>query len=390
MADRATGRLPGSKFWLVAGSLAIAAAFVISLCLVFGARWETNDDVAMSMVAHGYGVAAFGSPNLIFSNVLWGHLVRAIPQINGILGYSIATLGVLITVGTVLLFGLYRLGAGYTASLFLLVLLLARPVLLPQFTINAGLLLVGAIICWHLYARQIDRQALLAGCLLAFAGWLVRSNEFLLLLLVALPLLPWRILLRRRSSQVSILALVLLMAVSTVIDHKAYQGQQWKAFNELNAVRAPYNDFGADEHLKKRPEILARYGFSTNDLDLIREWFFVDPEIVSPQTLRAMLAELGPLPSQENAVAKGWAGIQTLWDPNLMPLVLTALLLALLRPSWQVAASWGLCMGAVFVIGLSGRPGILRVYVPLASLLVIAPFLVRQAAGWRNRLWQVY
>ncbi len=134
---------------------------------------------------------------------------------------------------------------------------------------------------------------------------------------------------------------------------------------------------------------MGRYGFSTNDLDLIREWFFVDPEIVSPQTLRAMLAELGPLPSQENAVAKGWAGVQTLWDPSLMPLVLTALLLALLRPGWQVAASWGLCMGAVFVIGLSGRPGILRVYVPLASLLVIAPFLVKQAAGWRNRLGTV-
>ena len=81
VANRATGGLPGSKFWLIVGSLAIAAAFVFSLCLVFEARWETNDDVAMSMVAHGYGVAAFGSPNLIFSNVLWGYLVRAVPQI---------------------------------------------------------------------------------------------------------------------------------------------------------------------------------------------------------------------------------------------------------------------------------------------------------------------
>ncbi len=179
MANRATGGLPGSKFWLIVGSLAIAAAFVLSLCLVFEARWETNDDVAMSMVAHGYGVAAFGTPNLIFSNVLWGYLVRAIPQIGAILGYSIATLCVLITVGTVLLFGLYRLGAGYIASLSMLALLLVRPVLFPQFTINAGLLLVGAIICCHLFARQDNRQALLLGCLLAFSSYLVRSNEFL-------------------------------------------------------------------------------------------------------------------------------------------------------------------------------------------------------------------
>ena len=386
MANRATGGLPGSKFWLIAGSLAIAAAFVLSLCLVFEPRWETNDDVAMSMVAHGYGVAAFGSPNLIFSNVLWGYLVRAIPQINGILGYSTATLGVLITVGAIVLFGLYRLGAGYIASLSVLALLLVRPVLFPQFTINAGLLMAGAIICCHLFARQNNRQALLIGCLLAFSSYLVRSNEFLLVIFVALPLLPWGTLLRRRSSQVSLLALILVMAVSTVIDHNAYQGHQWKAFNELNPVRTPFTDFGADEHLKKRPDILGRYGFSTNDVDLIREWFFADPEINNPQTLRAMLAELGPLPTQGNSIAKGWAGIQTLCDPKLLPLVLAALLLALLRPSWQAAASWGLCIGAVFVIGLSGRPGIIRVYVPLVCLLVIATFLKGQFSGWRNRL----
>ena len=99
------------------------------------ARWETNDDVAMSMVAHGYGVAAFGSPNLIFSNVLWGYLVRAVPQINGTLGYSTVTLCVLIIVGAIVLFGLYRLGAGYIAPMSMLALLLARPVLFPQFTL---------------------------------------------------------------------------------------------------------------------------------------------------------------------------------------------------------------------------------------------------------------
>lgn len=386
MAENATGRLPESKFWLVAGSLLISAAFVLFLSLVLGAKWETNDDVAMSMVAHGYGVAAFGSPNIIFSNVLWGYLVRAIPQINGTFGYSIATLGVQIIVGAVLLFGLYRLGANIIVALSVFALLLLRPALFPQFTLNSGLLMLGAIVCWCMIARGIDWKVLLAGCLLAFASFLVRRNEFLLLLFVALPLFPWRTLLRSRSAQVSAVVLVLIMAASTVIDRNAYQGQQWKAFNELNAVRAPFNDFGADEYLKKRPDILDRYGFSSNDLDLVREWFFVDPEIVSPQTLKAMLTELGPLPSQENAVSKGWAGIQTLWDPKLLPFVLTALLLALLRPSWRVAASWGLCIGAVFLIGLSGRPGILRVYVPLVSLLVLAPLLVKQAPGRRDRL----
>lgn len=53
----------------------------------------------MSIVAHGYGIAAVGMPNLLFFNVIWGCLVRAIPQIHGLWGYSIATTGGLVIVG---------------------------------------------------------------------------------------------------------------------------------------------------------------------------------------------------------------------------------------------------------------------------------------------------
>ena len=91
---------------------ATTAIFVLFLCLVFQPTWETNDDVAMSMVAHGYGLATIGTPHLIFSNIIWGYIVRAIPEINGVLGYSIATLGVLIIIGTVILISLNRLGVG--------------------------------------------------------------------------------------------------------------------------------------------------------------------------------------------------------------------------------------------------------------------------------------
>jgi hypothetical protein len=368
------------------GALATAVIFVLLLYLVFEPRWETNDDVGMSMVAHGYGISAISSPKLIFSNVLWGYLVRAIPEVNGTHGYSLATLGVLITVGAVVLSVLYRLGAGYVASLSMLALILVRPVLFPQFTINAGLLLVAAIICWHLFARQNDWQLLLVGCLLAFFGYLGRSQEFLLVLIVALPLLPWRTLLRRRSSQAALLALVSAIAVSTVIDHQSYQGEEWKVFKALNRVRAPFTDFGAGKHLKQRSDILDRHGYSANDVDLIGSWFFVDPEIANPESLRAMVAELGPLPHQRNALTKGWIAVQTLWHPKLLLLVLVALLLFSIRPRWQLAASWALCIAAVVVLGLLGRPGILRVYVPLVSLLLVAPLLVGQVSIWRNRL----
>ena len=51
----------------------ISVVFVFTLCFFFDPHWETNDDIAMSMVVHGYGIASVGMPNLVFSNIVWGH-----------------------------------------------------------------------------------------------------------------------------------------------------------------------------------------------------------------------------------------------------------------------------------------------------------------------------
>jgi hypothetical protein len=389
---KSEGRLKPSNSRLMLGSFVAAAILVFLLCFLFDPRWETNDDVGMSMVAHGYGIAAIGSPNLIFSNVLWGYLVRLIPEVSGVLGYSFATLSVLVFVGTTLIYGLRRLDLGYAASIFVLVLILARPVLFPQFTINAGLLMVGAIICWHLFARQHDKGALVAGCLLAFCSYLVRSKEALLVLGVALPLLPWRTMLLHRAPKIAIFVLVSAIAASAVIDQQAYQGDEWRSFNELNPVRAPFTDFGVGAYLKQRPLILEHHRYSPNDIDLVGSWFFVDASITNPGKLRAVLGELGLFPLLTvDAFVSAASGVRTLWHPTLLPFVLAAFLLTVLRPSWRTVAVWGLCVAAVFVLGLLGRPGVLRIYVPLVCLLVIAPFLaqrseIRDQGSWRNWL----
>lgn len=338
------------------------------------------------MAAHGYGLASTGSPNLIFSNVLWGHLVRLMPEINAIPGYSIATLGVLFAVGTTVFYGLRRLGVDSGICLTLLVLILARPVLFPQFTINAGMLMIGAIVCWQVYAQDNQWRMLMAGCLFAFVSYLVRSQMFFLVFIAALPLLPWTTLRLHRITKIAYFTLAIAITIAAVIDHHAYQNHEWHAFNELNSVRAAFTDFGADSYLKQHPDILQRYGYSQNDIDLIRHWFFVDPEIVNPKIMSAMLAEMGHIPASENALINVWKAIKTLWHPNLLPMLLAALLMATLRPSWRTGVIWGLCIAAILIFGLAGRPGILRIYIPLVSLLLITPLLIPQTSTLNKRL----
>ena len=355
------------------GSITAGSIFISLLCFLMNPMWETNDDVGFSMVAHGYA-GSIGSPNLIYSNVLWGYLVQAIPSINGVFGYSIATLSVLLIVSATLTYGLLKLRLDYINTLAIIALILVRPVLFPQFTINSGLLMVSAIMCWSLYASQNNKLALITGCILAFLSYLVRSQEFLLVLIVGLPLLPWRTLLQQRFFQFVILILISAIVASTVIDHQAYQGHEWNVFNELKPVISPIVDYGAGEKLKLRQDILDRYGFSPNDIDLLENWFFVDPNIANPEKLKKMLDELGPLYSEAGSLANAWEGVKTLWHPSLITTILAALVLAITRPSCRILSVWILCIVAIFTIGLLGRPGVLRIYVPLASLLLIAPF----------------
>jgi len=371
----------------------ISVGLVFLLCAISSPIFETNDDVHLSMIAHGYGIATGGSPRLVYSNVLWGYFMRLVPEIWGVLGYSLITLGILVVVGAVVIRCVLATGIGIAAAIAVLTLVVARAVLIPQYTTNAGLLMVAAVVCWHRFDQRgsAGRLALSAGCLLAYCSFLVRAQEFLLVLAVALPLMPWRSLWRRRDAKVALILLGVAIGASSMLDHFAYRGADWAEFNRFNAVRIPYNDFGAAEHLKVRPEILRRFGYTANDVDLITDWFFEDPKIADPDKLRSMLRELGPLAFQAGSLEKGWQGVSELGTSDkLLPVVFAALLLALMRPRWRTFGVWSLCLGALFTLGLMGRPGVTRVYIPLVGLLLLAPFLDDDGMlldGTRVRRW---
>ncbi|MBI2841619.1 MAG: hypothetical protein HYX75_25155 [Acidobacteria bacterium] len=380
----AVARRPGERHGLLA--MISIAALMGALCLVFDPRWETNDDVAMSMVAHGYGLATYSSPLLVFSNVMWGAIARSIPAIHGVLGYSIASMAVLFVSGWAMLYFLLRLGAGYLLSMLCLALLLPRPILFPQFTLNAGLLTAAAIIGWRAYVRCGRGGMLVAASLLAFLGYLVRSREFFLVLGVALPLLPWDGFRRLRKMQASALVLGLAIASAAALDRCSYRGAEWKQFLALHRARALYTDFRAGEVLKEHPEIMTRHGFSENDVELIEQWFFVDPQLADPQPLYAMLAEIGPRPMRAARIKTGGAALGTLIAPVLLPLLVPAILLFTFAPRWSVALAWMSCLAAVFAVGAMGRLGVVRVYVPPMCLLVVAPLVVGNVKQTLRRL----
>jgi hypothetical protein len=365
------GHGPASRDLLV--SLALSGAFVILLCLIFNPRWETNDDVAMSMVAHGYGIAAYGSPRLFFSNVLWGAIVRSLPSVDGLLGYSMAALLSLALAAAAMLYFLLRAGAGYIVGLLVLAVVFARPVLFPQFSITAGLLSVAAVLGLRAYGRDGSNANLIAACCLGLLAYLIRAPEFALVAGVGLPLLPWRKLARSRAAWLTAAGLAVCIACATVIDVWAYSEPGWQSFWQANWVRAPFTDFGAVDKVLQRPDVMQRLGLSVNDVRLMGGWFFADPKLMNPELLKTLLGEIPILTATKASFASGCDSVFLMFSPQLFPSALAGfLVLALfIRPSLLLA--WVICLAAMFAVGVAGRADTLRVYIPLVSLLLVIP-----------------
>jgi hypothetical protein len=360
-------------------ALCIAIFLLVILSYLFFPQWETNDDLVMSMIAHGYGLAAQDTPNIFFSNIIWGYFIRLIPEINGVLGYSIATACVLVIVATTLQFGLRKLGLNGLTSLGLLVLIFLRPILFPQFTINSGLLMVVAIISIYLYCYKKKWYWLFVGSFFAYWSYLIRVHEAVLILLVALPLMPWKMLWTERAPKIALAILIPLVVISTVINNRAYQNDRWNAFMALNPIREKFTDWGVGEHLKKRPDLLKKYDYSENDIELITRWFFVDSTIANPLALKSMVGELNTLSSLHDSLSNAVKGLKTfLASPTLAPLVVAGIILAIAFPSRALGIAWCLSLVVAATIGFFGRPGIERIYIPLVSLLLISPFLIKQ------------
>ena len=363
-----------------------ATVIIVALCVSFEPFWETNDDVAMSMIAHGHGIAAYSSPHLIFSNVLWGYLASALPPVNGVVGYSWLTLTMLFIAVWSMLYFLGRLETNRFLAFGAVLLIAARAVCFPQFTIVAGLLTVSAVMGWITYAKTSSLHILLAATLLGFAGFLIRDQEFFFVMLVALPLLPWRILIKDKRFMVSVAVLICCALAATLVDRQSYKSESWQAFQKFNPVRVQFTDYGAGDFIKSRFDLKDHFKYSNNDLDLLANWFFVDTTITDPDKLGEMLKErnLSTRLSENNNFRSGLQGgkhaLTSLADPYILPLEIALLgLLFLTSRRWQMAGATGIFLLAIIAVGLLGRPGIFSVYYPAIALLVVSPLLLGNA-----------
>jgi len=370
-----------NQIWIIL----LPVALIVFLSLVLEPSWMTNDDAAMSMIAHGYGGISEASPNLIFSNIYWGKFIQQLPTIGGMYGYSLATM-LSIAVSGICFAALLSVNTKSALTTSVVVtLILIQAVLFPQFTVTAGLISVTAVLALFQYSERKQYCWLIVACTCIFIGYIIRREETILICAIALPLLPWTSLLKQiRFLLVSGATLIVIVSV-TVADHNSYDQPEWKTYQTLLPSLLPLIAYDAAPNLVARPQLLKKHGFSENDIKLLERWLWFDPEIASAERINALTNELGsattlPLLGKQRIV-RNWGhsikiSFTSLLDPAILFMLLCAASLLLIFPSKSLFTSWLIFFAALILMGAIGRPGELRVYFPVVSLLILAPLII--------------
>jgi hypothetical protein len=348
---------------------------IILLCLVFEPAWLTNDDAAMSMIAHGYGAIADSSSHLIFSNLLWGKFIQALPTLGGIYGYSLATYLAVAASGTVFSIVLWRAGTGVVESISLVSLILVGTVVFPQFTLTAGFSTVAGILCLLRYPVNNEIGWLLVAGPLLFAGFLIRDHEFALVALVSLPLYPWKRFVRDLPVYIMAGVLVLSISLSYLYNKSAYDGDEWADYRKFMPAATEFVAWDAGAKLVGREDILDKHSLSSADVELINNWLWFDDEVADPDQLEEIVKEI----HQENLSGDWsrdvWEAFSAFFHPDIRYQAILAAFFLVLRPRKELLLAWFLFLAAVTAFGIMGRPAILRVYFPPLALLLLYPVL---------------
>lgn len=280
--------------------------FFIAFVFVIGVKYETNDDLALSLLVEG----AYGqrTPYMIYSNVLWGTLLvwlyTLIPTIKWYLVLLFFMLFVAHLATTYINIRLQGRKVGLVTSTLMLLFLgyctygmFQYSRIAPVVTASGLLLLFYAI--EHAEAKCERKICLVIGTIMAVWSSLIRFQMFALAVVLAGGAIGlykvWQIFKEKKKDwlkQIGVYVAVFgtvgaLSLVCLVIDKMQYTSDEWQYYQEFNQLRTELWDYGFPEY-SSNEEVYNSVGIDELDFDYYECWN-MDEEYMSIETLNAIV-----------------------------------------------------------------------------------------------------
>ncbi len=289
--------------------LSIGTALLLPLAavLVFSPWYQTNDDVAMRLIAEGTFVPDVGPlPFLMHVNIVLGKLLSLAYSIAPALPWYDLLMGASMTFAAAALLRAW-MDSGDRAQvlwgvLFALFFLLPAFVAVQFSLVGLGCAAAGIVLLVRACVAPLEpdayRRHIIEGALLILWGALVRFEGAVLMILegglLAIPfaIAAWRDAERRprlRGAALAGAAACVLIVSTFALNQFVYaHARGWKEFYEYNLRRTHINEYIAPERVTPEvvQELATRVGWTSNDFNLFRNWFFTDPELYSLARVR--------------------------------------------------------------------------------------------------------
>ncbi|MGN0975601.1 MAG: hypothetical protein ACI4OL_06330 [Gemmiger sp.] len=264
--------------------------------LLFGVRYEVNDDALISCIASG----AYGSDtvHLCYVNILIGYLLKPfyflVQGFNWYVAFSVA--GLLCCFVVWCRFAVHRLGTvGGLAAWWVFFLLAGFDALQSfQYTKNAALFAVTGALLLADHLGESERSSAVGGTILLLAGACLRWESFVVAGALSAPLLALRLTglarTERRRALLRLAAALLLCLAAWAVNAAAYRlDPAWNAWREYNAARTEISD----HRLQYVPvESAGEYGLSAADYSMLQSWDYDDTALYPLETLETLARSL--------------------------------------------------------------------------------------------------
>jgi hypothetical protein len=336
-----------------------------------------TDDVIMSMISGGYGQMHEKSSFVYFNSTIFGFISSSLPNIIGVTPYNYLNLILLITCFVCLGETLYKITKRFVSTMAVNISISIFVLVRPTFTTITGYLCINALLNIYLYSRSKIEKYLVYGFIFILVATLFRDEmvAFFILFTAIIFLKPF--LENRKKLLLYITISIVLYGVIQLVNIVPYNDSNLFNWSKFIQLISPINNFGADQFILKYDKILLENNYSSNDIKLIRNWFFLDPHLSDTARLEKLITEVGWRGSVYNFnFMEALSSTQELlFNYPLNYILFSALILMLfVKKAQDLRILWFLMFLSIISGALIGRQ-LSYVYYPIIAFLFVLTYI---------------
>lgn len=379
-----------SSLSMYAKSALLSVLIVFGIVTLFEPLFFTNDDVGMMFILEGAMNYSSPSTGLIFVNRVLGELMALLPSIGGVPKYSLFMMLCLVFVFASLIYALWSAGFNQFFSVFIIIVLLTRYVLFPQFTIMSGLLTGAGLLLLYVKGKEIKNWEAVIVLLLITVGFGYRFLEGVLLVGICLPFF-----IKKEFFNIKNLLLVVVTGCSIVAMHlydkSSYDNQNFSEFNEFHLDRAYLHGYGGYANILVNPDRYRDLNYSDNDLVLMRHGFYLDQSQIQPKMIKRLVDLANTNITKRLNLRHVFRSFNGLFDMSHCGIYAIVLcLLFLYSPKLSCFTAFGLLLSVFLYFAYEGRPVPPRVLLGAITILTIFYLILLLKSAELKEQWVIF